>query len=182
MQAVENSGSESEDVALPEDGHSVLEANGPDDASEAGEDGTEGEDEEWEGTGVSMDVDGEPHHERGGKPKKPPTGDEVRAIKEATDLFRSSSFKLQVRAACSVAIVHSAGIIQLPPESEAYTISCLNAYLRCVFNRLMLYSRTSVRNPLAWRLWIASFSLYICVYPRSHQSTLSIPWKLLDHY
>jgi len=31
--------------------------------------------------------------------QKPPTGGEVRAIREATDLFRSSSFKLQVRDA-----------------------------------------------------------------------------------
>lgn len=32
----------------------------------------------------------------GMKSKKPPTGDELRAIKDASDLFRSSSFKLQV--------------------------------------------------------------------------------------
>ncbi|KAI0317967.1 Nrap protein [Amylostereum chailletii] len=50
------------------------------------------EEEEWGGlsTGVSP--------RRIGKPKKPPTGEEVRAIKEATDLFRSSSFKLQIDA------------------------------------------------------------------------------------
>lgn len=30
------------------------------------------------------------------KPQKPPTGEELRVIKDATDLFRSSSFKLQV--------------------------------------------------------------------------------------
>lgn len=35
-------------------------------------------------------------HRTGTKPKKPPTGHELRAIKDATDLFKSSSFKLQV--------------------------------------------------------------------------------------
>ncbi|KAG5642940.1 hypothetical protein DXG03_001857 [Asterophora parasitica] len=34
----------------------------------------------------------------GTKPKKPPTGEELRVIKDATDLFRSSSFKLQIDA------------------------------------------------------------------------------------
>ncbi|KAG6918794.1 hypothetical protein DXG01_011546 [Tephrocybe rancida] len=37
-------------------------------------------------------------HEPGTKPKKPPTGEELRAIKDARDLFRSSSFKLQIDA------------------------------------------------------------------------------------
>lgn len=36
-------------------------------------------------------------HRTGTKPKKPPTGHELRAIKDATDLFKSGSFKLQVR-------------------------------------------------------------------------------------
>ena len=35
-------------------------------------------------------------HRTGTKPKKPPTGHELRAIKDATDLFKSSSFKFQV--------------------------------------------------------------------------------------
>ena len=35
-------------------------------------------------------------HRTGTKPIKPPTGHELRAIKDATDLFKSSSFKLQV--------------------------------------------------------------------------------------
>lgn len=35
-------------------------------------------------------------HRTGTMPKKPPTGHELRAIKDATDLFKSSSFKLQV--------------------------------------------------------------------------------------
>ena len=35
-------------------------------------------------------------HRTGTKPIKPPTGHELRAIKDATDLFKSNSFKLQV--------------------------------------------------------------------------------------
>ena len=35
-------------------------------------------------------------HRTGTKPKKLPTGHELRTIKDATDLFKSSSFKLQV--------------------------------------------------------------------------------------
>lgn len=60
----------------------------------------EDENPEWEGIGqegdhnVSVDVNEEARP--GTKPKKPPTGEELRAIKDATDLFRSSSFKLQV--------------------------------------------------------------------------------------
>lgn len=33
----------------------------------------------------------------GTKPSKPPTGEELRTIKDASSLFRSNSFKLQVR-------------------------------------------------------------------------------------
>ena len=58
--------------------------------------------EEWFGlaNGHDLDVpsvntaDGETRS--GTKLKKPPTGEELRAIKDATDLYRSSSFKLQV--------------------------------------------------------------------------------------
>ncbi|RDB30862.1 Nucleolar protein 6 [Hypsizygus marmoreus] len=62
-----------------------------------GEDVSEDEEEgEWGGLeGEANDRDG---HQPGTKPKKPPTGEELRAIKDATDLFRSSSFKLQIDA------------------------------------------------------------------------------------
>ena len=59
---------------------------------EGEESGSEGE--EWGGTGAAMDID-----QRGSSssnPKKAPTGEELRAIREATDLYRSGSFKLQV--------------------------------------------------------------------------------------
>ncbi|TFY65726.1 hypothetical protein EVG20_g5372 [Dentipellis fragilis] len=57
-----------------------------------------GEDEEWGGIDAVEEVEGKENHRAGGKPKKPPTGEEVRSIKEATELFRSSSFKLQIDA------------------------------------------------------------------------------------
>lgn len=53
------------------------------------------EDQEWGGIRGDKDSDA---HQPGTKPKKPPTGEELRVIKDATDLFRSSSFKLQVRS------------------------------------------------------------------------------------
>ncbi|KAF8066902.1 Nrap protein [Lyophyllum atratum] len=68
--------------------------NGDDSAIET--DGEEEEDEgQWEGVDVEAAEDG---HQPGTKPSKPPTGEELRAIKDATDLFRSSSFKLQIDA------------------------------------------------------------------------------------
>lgn len=51
------------------------------------------------------DLDDEGGERRGTKPKKPPTGEELRDIKDAADLYRSSSFKLQVRRA-SLKIFH----------------------------------------------------------------------------
>jgi U3 small nucleolar RNA-associated protein 22 len=61
----------------------------------------EGDGEEWGGVeaeGSAMQVDQRP---AGSKPVKPPTAEEMRAIREATDLYRSSSFKLQVRTMLS---------------------------------------------------------------------------------
>ena len=57
------------------------------------------EEEEWGGVnGANGAVhDAEDGKHTGTKPKKPPTGEELRNIKDATDLYRSSSFKLQVR-------------------------------------------------------------------------------------
>ena len=61
----------------------------------------EGDDEaEWGGvTGGQAEIEEE--HRPGTKPKKPPTGEELRAIKDAADLFRSGSFKLQVSPSIS---------------------------------------------------------------------------------
>jgi U3 small nucleolar RNA-associated protein 22 len=51
--------------------------------------------EEWGGIEPAKDIIEEESY-GGTKPKKPPTGEELRTIKDATELFRSSSFKLQV--------------------------------------------------------------------------------------
>lgn len=50
---------------------------------------------EWGGISAEISVV-EQQQRSSTKPKKPPTGEELRVIKDATDLFRSSSFKLQV--------------------------------------------------------------------------------------
>ncbi|KZV76888.1 Nrap protein [Peniophora sp. CONT] len=60
------------------------------------EGGGESGDEEFAGFGGVGSASGAAS--RGGKPKKAPTGSEVRAIKDAAELFRSSSFKLQIDA------------------------------------------------------------------------------------
>ncbi|KAF7441237.1 hypothetical protein PC9H_001586 [Pleurotus ostreatus] len=52
---------------------------------------------EWGGISTEANVVEQQQHS-GTKPKKPPTGEELRVIKDATDLFRSSSFKLQIDA------------------------------------------------------------------------------------
>lgn len=55
---------------------------------------------EADGMEVSEPEDDSPaQNARGkrGKAKQAPTGEELRAIKDSADLFRSSSFKLQVR-------------------------------------------------------------------------------------
>ncbi|KAF8874426.1 Nrap protein [Infundibulicybe gibba] len=67
--------------------------------SSAGE--SDGEDEEeWRGIGEPASTSAEVHDRQhsGTKPKKPPTGEELRVIKDAAELFRSSSFKLQIDA------------------------------------------------------------------------------------
>ena len=67
-----------------------------DDASASGS-GVGDDEEEWGGIdGERSNAPEREGREPGTKPEKPPTGEELRAIKDATDLFRSSSFKLQV--------------------------------------------------------------------------------------
>jgi len=52
------------------------------------------DEEEWSGTGGGREVDSLPV---GGKPVKVPAGHEMREMKEASELYKSSAFKLQVR-------------------------------------------------------------------------------------
>lgn len=77
-----------------------LDLDGVEEEDEEEEVGSEEEEEdEWNGLGDSgTDAPISGPSGGGGKPKKPPTGEEVRAIKEATDLYKSNTFKLRVRS------------------------------------------------------------------------------------
>ena len=67
-------------------------------AEGSGEDEEDDVDENLENESVTNAQTTNPQDQkRSGKPKKPPTGEELRNIKDATELYRSSSFKLQVR-------------------------------------------------------------------------------------
>ena len=56
------------------------------------------DDEEWGGTGGGGEVVPPPSS---GKPVKVPAGYELREMKEASELYKSSAFKLQVRIQCN---------------------------------------------------------------------------------
>ena len=56
----------------------------------------EGRDGEWGGVTGNNEISMVEDSHSGTKPNKPPTGEELRTIKDASDLFKSSSFKLQV--------------------------------------------------------------------------------------
>jgi len=56
------------------------------------------DDEEWGGTGGGRDI---APSSPDGKPVKVPAGHELREMKEASELYKSSAFKLQVRIRCS---------------------------------------------------------------------------------
>ncbi|TFK31610.1 Nrap protein [Crucibulum laeve] len=82
-----------EDEVMVDSGKEAEEMDAPMDVSE-------GDEEEWGGvTDADSGVPLLSREDRTGvKPKKPPTGEELRTIKDAADLFRSSSFKLQIDA------------------------------------------------------------------------------------
>lgn len=60
---------------------------------------SESDEEEWTGTGLTPSAPqiSTEDHAGSGKLNKTPMGEELRVIKDAADLFRSNSFKLQVR-------------------------------------------------------------------------------------
>lgn len=58
------------------------------------------EEGEWGGIGVTPSLPQENLKGGSGKRNKPPTGEELRDIKDAADLFKSNSFKLQVIVLC----------------------------------------------------------------------------------
>ena len=59
----------------------------------------EDDEEGWGGTGGGGEVGPPPP---GGKPVKVPAGHELREMKEASELYKSNAFKLQVRIRCSL--------------------------------------------------------------------------------
>lgn len=66
-------------------------------------DGLNGDDMEWEGIASGEEEDGPEiiaPHRTSENVNKPPTRDELRSIKEASDLFKSSAFKFAVRISC----------------------------------------------------------------------------------
>jgi U3 small nucleolar RNA-associated protein 22 len=69
-------------------------------SSDAGEGGEE--EEEW--AGATGDTTTPSVADRGAKLSRPPTGEELRAIKDAAELFRSGSFKLQVGSCLSIGL------------------------------------------------------------------------------
>ncbi|KAJ3523279.1 hypothetical protein NM688_g8755 [Phlebia brevispora] len=83
------------DAGSEEDGSDV-------DGESQGEEESESEEGEgeWSGLQDSREAEDADDDETrpGTKPKKPPTGEELRNIKDATELYRSSSFKLQIDA------------------------------------------------------------------------------------
>lgn len=67
----------------------------PDSESESGS----VDDEEWGGTGGGGEIGPPP---LSGKPIKVPAGHELREMKEASELYKSSAFKLQVCMRCNL--------------------------------------------------------------------------------
>jgi len=65
-----------------------------DSGSETETGSADNEEKEWGGTGGGGEVD---LPSSSGKPVKVPAGHELREMKEASELYKSSAFKLQVR-------------------------------------------------------------------------------------
>ncbi|OCH85324.1 Nrap protein [Obba rivulosa] len=107
----------------------------------SGDEGAEGE-EAWGGIGGD-EVAGESAptpdaaHPSRSRLKVPPSGEELRAIKDATDLYRSSSFKLQIDAL-------------LPNVRPSYSKSApLDHFLLALHTLLLNLPSVSPRHPLA---------------------------------
>lgn len=95
------------------------------------------EDEWGEISPLPTEQTGAEVHGPGTKPQKPPTGEELRVIKDATDLFRSSSFKLQIDAL-------------LPNvRPKASRIPPLERFLHTLHGFLMNIPSVSPQHPLA---------------------------------
>jgi len=107
------------------------------------------EGEEWTGTGLNVPP---PNQKGADNPIEPPTGEELRVIKVAADLFKSSSFKLQVR----------------PPSLDVHF--SLNTILR-----LMYCCRMFVLNPPEYRLSNGFSFHYTLLSRKYHHYNNNIP-------
>ncbi|KAI5119545.1 hypothetical protein M0805_008531 [Coniferiporia weirii] len=100
----------------------------------------EGEEEEWGGIGEShkavVNGAGKEEHHGDRNANRPPTRDELRAIKEASELFQSSSFKLQIDALLPNV---------RPKESR---IKPLEEFLRTLYTELMDLPSKAPAHPL----------------------------------
>lgn len=68
----------------------------PEEKDESSVTSVDEDDEQWSGLGHDGTADSPDPRRKGTVPKKPPTGEELRTIKDAAELYMSSSFKLQV--------------------------------------------------------------------------------------
>ena len=85
-------------IVQARDSEDLMSVDGLDPKGSDSETGTGSVDEEeWGGTGGGGEVDSLPSA-LAGKPVKVPAGHELREMKEASELYKSSAFKLQVRA------------------------------------------------------------------------------------
>ncbi|EMD32469.1 hypothetical protein CERSUDRAFT_108867 [Gelatoporia subvermispora B] len=124
------------DAELPEDDE--LGGGAEDEELSLDEESEDGE--EWGGVGEEAGVSAPTNsatHPSGSRPKVPPTGEELRAIKDATELYRSSSFKLQIDAL-------------LPNIRPKYSRSApLDHFLLALHKFLLNLPPVSPRHPLA---------------------------------
>lgn len=107
---------------------------------------------------------------------KPPTGEELRKIKDATDLYRSSSFKLQVRT-CSLCSVFKINMMLRPVARS--TPSCrMSAQNITSPSHLTLSCSPSTRSS-----WISSLLLHNIrsMHPGLCPKRTSL-FRTFDHY
>ncbi|KAL7284370.1 hypothetical protein ACG7TL_001660 [Trametes sanguinea] len=119
------------------DGYSSAEES---DSSMGSGSGHEAKGDDWEGIDGAQDPKERPGNHEGGHSGshivKPPTGEELRKIKDATDLYRSTSFKLQIDAL-------------LPNVRPKYThAQPLEAFLMSLHKLLMGLPSVSPQHPL----------------------------------
>lgn len=84
------------------------------------------------------------------KRNKPPTGEQLRTIKDAADLFKSNTFKLQVRAAFCFTILLSPQIDALLPNvrPNPSKIPPLETFLLTLHSAIMAIPAVAPQNPL----------------------------------